>query len=112
MSTVYAKMRTSGVTCNAIAPQDEGIAKAISATSRCSVQDAMGRPTAPARRAINVLSINNRSEEHTSELQSHSDLVCRLLLEKKNDRHGPGPPHLPGADHRRGGGEDHRAGAT
>src|SRR5438034_2241059 len=27
-----------------------------------------------------------RSEEHTSELQSHSDLVCRLLLEKKNRR--------------------------
>src|SRR5260221_9845730 len=28
-----------------------------------------------------------RSEEHTSELQSHSDLVCRLLLEKKkNDK--------------------------
>src|SRR5438034_3820340 len=26
-----------------------------------------------------------RSEEHTSELQSHSDLVCRLLLEKKNE---------------------------
>src|SRR5260221_6109355 len=25
-----------------------------------------------------------RSEEHTSELQSHSDLVCRLLLENKN----------------------------
>src|SRR5436190_17191038 len=25
----------------------------------------------------------HRSEEHTSELQSHSDLVCRLLLEKK-----------------------------
>src|SRR5436190_13551860 len=26
---------------------------------------------------------SERSEEHTSELQSHSDLVCRLLLEKK-----------------------------
>src|SRR5260221_10894564 len=26
----------------------------------------------------------SRSEEHTSELQSHSDLVCRLLLEKNN----------------------------
>src|SRR5438034_5698413 len=26
---------------------------------------------------------HRRSEEHTSELQSHSDLVCRLLLEKK-----------------------------
>src|SRR5260221_10535733 len=29
-----------------------------------------------------------RSEEHTSELQSHSDLVCRLLLEKKKHRLG------------------------
>src|SRR2546430_7373665 len=28
-----------------------------------------------------------RSEEHTSELQSQSNLVCRLLLEKKNDNH-------------------------
>src|SRR5260221_7408774 len=27
--------------------------------------------------------VGQRSEEHTSELQSHSDLVCRLLLEKK-----------------------------
>src|SRR5438034_4610993 len=30
---------------------------------------------------------NDRSEEHTSELQSHSDLVCRLLLEKKKNIH-------------------------
>src|SRR5438034_5633144 len=30
-----------------------------------------------------VASSGGRSEEHTSELQSHSDLVCRLLLEKK-----------------------------
>src|SRR5438034_6382467 len=29
------------------------------------------------------LADRGRSEEHTSELQSHSDLVCRLLLEKK-----------------------------
>src|SRR2546428_3614302 len=28
-----------------------------------------------------------RSEEHTSELQSRSDIVCRLLLEKKNKSH-------------------------
>src|SRR5260221_3514996 len=28
-------------------------------------------------------SSGSRSEEHTSELQSHSDIVCRLLLEKK-----------------------------
>src|SRR5438067_9669025 len=30
---------------------------------------------------------NTRSEEHTSELQSRFDLVCRLLLEKKNKKH-------------------------
>src|SRR5438034_6298795 len=30
---------------------------------------------------------HTRSEEHTSELQSHSDLVCRLLLEKKKKKH-------------------------
>src|SRR5215204_2323088 len=31
-------------------------------------------------------SMLTRSEEHTSELQSHSDLVCRLLLEKKKKK--------------------------
>src|SRR5260370_1637130 len=47
-----------------------------------------------------------RSEEHTSELQSHLNLVCRLLLEKKNQYCTPGfsptvrmpsllPEHLP-----------------
>src|SRR2546430_12557511 len=35
------------------------------------------------RRFVNGL----RSEEHTSELQSQSNLVCRLLLEKKKKRH-------------------------
>src|SRR5688572_31354998 len=30
---------------------------------------------------------DTRSEEHTSELQSQSNLVCRLLLEKKNSAH-------------------------
>src|SRR5438132_9860484 len=30
--------------------------------------------------------LQRRSEEHTSELQSHSDLVCRLLLEKKKKK--------------------------
>src|SRR2546430_13637846 len=33
-----------------------------------------------------------RSEEHTSELQSQSNLVCRLLLEKKTTTHTPVPP--------------------
>src|SRR2546428_8680874 len=34
-----------------------------------------------------VMSRRRRSEEHTSELQSRSDLVCRLLLEKKKRPH-------------------------
>src|SRR5438034_2994250 len=37
----------------------------------------------PERSACARISRAARSEEHTSELQSHSDLVCRLLLEKK-----------------------------
>src|SRR5437667_7004650 len=36
--------------------------------------------------ASSIRSSRPRSEEHTSELQSHHDLVCRLLLEKKKKR--------------------------
>src|SRR2546427_6842063 len=35
------------------------------------------------RRGVLVKNLHTRSEEHTSELQSQSNLVCRLLLEKK-----------------------------
>src|SRR5438034_3833470 len=38
---------------------------------------------ASPEREYSLLFNRMRSEEHTSELQSHSDLVCRLLLEKK-----------------------------
>src|SRR5437773_7573858 len=41
----------------------------------------MVRGAAAAARATSAIEV--RSEEHTSELQSHHDLVCRLLLEKK-----------------------------
>src|SRR2546428_9266480 len=39
--------------------------------------------TEPARFLGEAMARTGRSEEHTSELQSRSDLVCRLLLEKK-----------------------------
>src|SRR2546427_9551427 len=53
---------------------------------------AVARPmprAAPVTRAVRMgkfsgALISGRSEEHTSELQSQSNLVCRLLLEKKN----------------------------
>src|SRR5947207_7576783 len=35
---------------------------------------------------LDIGTLTPRSEEHTSELQSHSDLVCRLLLEKKKKK--------------------------
>src|SRR2546430_11163517 len=41
----------------------------------CSPRSSRGSPTSPRGQG--------RSEEHTSELQSQSNLVCRLLLEKK-----------------------------
>src|SRR5438034_8710646 len=52
-----------------------------------------GMAAALAEAGADIISIQHtahneslRSEEHTSELQSHSDLVCRLLLEKKKKK--------------------------
>src|SRR5260370_25797599 len=45
------------------------------------------RPSGPTLRPRNRSTSRRRSEEHTSELQSHLNLVCRLLLEKKKKRH-------------------------
>src|SRR6266853_6142631 len=44
------------------------------------------KPAAPMTPPASGLS-RSRSEEHTSELQSQSNLVCRLLLEKKKKKH-------------------------
>src|SRR5438132_12819676 len=55
----------------------------IHAASRSMLDNAnLIRKTRFPRQLV-PLSVVARSEEHTSELQSHSDLVCRLLLEKK-----------------------------
>src|SRR5260370_9626341 len=40
----------------------------------------------PMGAAVDVISGHHRSEEHRSELQSHLNLVCRLLLEKKKKK--------------------------
>src|SRR5207249_7702635 len=59
--------------------------------SRESIEEAMPlvegefRPLSDARAKSNPVR-STRSEEHTSELQSRFDLVCRLLLEKKKDK--------------------------
>src|SRR5688572_31489359 len=61
-----------------------------STTSRCNrnlpleMRDTSSRSS--TRRTICSTCRLMRSEEHTSELQSQSNLVCRLLLEKKKER--------------------------
>src|SRR4051812_49827414 len=62
-----------------------------SARGRADGPDRLRRAAAAARRASRLLAGRRRraprrarSEEHTSELQSHVNLVCRLLLDKKN----------------------------
>src|SRR2546428_1598579 len=54
-----------------------------------SMPRSSSRPPPNGRLAAAIAQLTKRSEEHTSELQSRSDLVCRLLLEKKN-RLSPG----------------------
>src|SRR5260221_2598520 len=49
------------------------------------VADRRRRRGGPHRVAEDLI-FAHRSEEHTSELQSHSDIVCRLLLEKKKHK--------------------------
>src|SRR5438132_8357336 len=54
----------------------ERVLSALNFAGSCSIAAPMSRCS----------TISRRSEEHTSELQSHSDLVCRLLLEKKKKK--------------------------
>src|SRR2546427_4784030 len=61
---------------DAIAKQ---VPRMASATHASLWTDALER----AERQVEYAEISSRSEEHTSELQSQSNLVCRLLLEKK-----------------------------
>src|SRR5207237_8501237 len=52
-------------------------------STRATGPPSASSPKAPRR---SPTSTRNRSEEHTSELQSHLNLVCRLLLEKKKKK--------------------------
>src|SRR5438093_8665969 len=64
-----------------------------------NVRTRKARLPARTRRLRHEPPARARSEEHTSELQSLTNLVCRLLLEKKNDRQrragraGQAPPN-------------------
>src|SRR5438034_5295905 len=63
-----------------------GATTAARGASVAAASDAQ-RKAVNTRTSVGMLSrAKTRSEEHTSELQSHSDLVCRLLLEKKKKK--------------------------
>src|SRR2546427_8461069 len=78
-----AAMRSTG-SSSMITPVENGrICSGLSCSSAArsaQVRRARARPSAP------VPALALRSEEHTSELQSQSNLVCRLLLEKKKKK--------------------------
>src|SRR5260221_4031111 len=68
----------------------ETLNQAADAAVRCGFRDCRSIHRGHSTGATNMrFSGFPRSEEHTSELQSHSDLVCRLLLEKKKTQLNP-----------------------
>src|SRR5206468_6023560 len=86
-SDLYDDARAAAQNVLAIAPDDAGaktlVADADAAIARRrSLPPKPAVPAAPSAPTPAATSVP-RSEEHTSELQSRSDLVCRLLLEKK-----------------------------
>src|SRR5690349_23575374 len=60
------------------------VVAAVEIDGRAEHEAAHGDPD--RRVGIGLGGLSPRSEEHTSELQSRRDLVCRLLLEKKNKK--------------------------
>src|SRR5438034_5362238 len=91
----------TGVPLLLLAPGPSDLERAVQALSRVGVDEVAGFlqwgmiewkscgfpletvPQITVHDLLEWLEEGRRSEEHTSELQSHSDLVCRLLLEKK-----------------------------
>src|SRR2546430_5369084 len=64
-----------------------GTSASCSACATAATAEICGTPTPATMRVVQMEPGPMRSEEHTSELQSQSNLVCRLLLEKKKTAH-------------------------
>src|SRR5438034_5041259 len=73
------RMRTIRIVNSRFSPEKPGAMTAIR-------KGVASTPMRTRKEVVNPNSAATRSEEHTSELQSHSDLVCRLLLEKKKKK--------------------------
>src|SRR5438874_3437119 len=92
LPTASSQTATALVPSTVDTPQSDRTSRSFSQRVRCTqVRFSLHRVASPdvlellcERRALSVLRM--RSEEHTSELQSRRDLVCRLLLEKKKNK--------------------------
>src|SRR5260370_19310912 len=78
-----AELVPSGVLTRATMPPSARIPVACSSRSSAWLDCELGSWKPPTCSDFQDPSSQSRSEEHTSELQSHLNLVCRLLLEKK-----------------------------
>src|SRR5688572_32751047 len=76
IDTVFHEQSTQTLAELELDPNSEGSGRYVTLT-------VMKMRTEPGTPELAVI----RSEEHTSELQSQSNLVCRLLLEKKNNQY-------------------------
>src|SRR5690349_22150589 len=96
---------SAGVDVSQVRKSHEALAQRLESTFRTR-EGKVGHPVFPIGHYAGLVDLNDgrvlslhtdsvgtkvivaqlRSEEHTSELQSRRDLVCRLLLEKKKDR--------------------------
>ena len=81
--TLFDFQATWGVWCAGfikdVSKEDKTVAKALAKAMDYDMENEVFFPSS-------VMITNSRSEEHTSELQSRRNLVCRLLLEKKKKK--------------------------
>src|SRR5437773_6142369 len=83
ISIVVSAVQVAGDLVGLAGAEDEGVVGEVEIGGAGQVQMVVERDLAQSRFEL------GRSEEHTSELQSHHDLVCRLLLEKKKKKKLP-----------------------
>src|SRR5690606_40786893 len=82
-TTLFRSGVSQSATLERVLPGTATASQSTVARTTVRNDDGQWRPGAAVRARI-VVAMQPRSEEHTSELQSRENLVCRLLLEKKN----------------------------
>src|SRR5437773_6824690 len=85
-TTLFRSVRQHERRADGAGLRRRGAGGEAAAPRRSRQRDRLRSRRRPALREAAAGRVVSRSEEHTSELQSHHDLVCRLLLEKKKKK--------------------------